>query len=297
MTMIPAFGPWTEHAADADEEKRLASAQQSKTSPISIDKEHETGVFYGSGKEPYQTSLASCTCNDFVRRKKPCKHVFRLAMELGIIDAAYKTGRSTGERNEAQLSFADCLDLVEQLSDAAQNEIKEMLSHTSERVDDRQKPITCHDLDLVPELRTSPLLHENPYPLEEVLNDLPKPLLVQLLDAVHREGKPKRNAAKAVMAEWLAQNVPMLATELPPCASFSFVEVFDKAQRDVYKYLHRKYDTETDWYTGAEHPAGSDLLVENELVFYFPEDRVTDALTKRGFNRCLHGYIPTKSNR
>ena len=218
-------------------------------------------------------------------------------MELGIIDAAYKTGRSTGERNEAQLSFTDCLDLVEQLSDAAQNEIKEMLRYTSERVDDRQKPITCHDLDLVPELRTSPLLHENPYPLAEVLNDLPKPLVVQLLDAVHRDDKPKRNAAKAVMAEWLAQNVPMLATELPPCASFSFVEVFDKAQRDVYKYLHRKYDTETDWYTGAEHPAGSDLLVENELVFYFPEDRVTDALTKRGFNRCLHGYIPTKSNR
>ena len=31
MTMIPAFGPWTEHPADTDEEKRLASAQQSKT--------------------------------------------------------------------------------------------------------------------------------------------------------------------------------------------------------------------------------------------------------------------------
>ena len=191
MTMIPAFGPWPEHPADADEEKRLASAQQSKTTPTSIDKEHETGVFYGSGKDPYQTSLASCTCNDFVRRKKPCKHVFRLAMELGIIDTAYKTGRSTGERNEAQISFADSIELVEQLSDAAQNEIKEMLSHTSERVDDRQKPVTCHDLDLVPELRTSPLLHENPYPLEEVLNDLPKPLVVQLLDLVHREGETK----------------------------------------------------------------------------------------------------------
>ena len=48
MTMIPAFGPWTEHPADTDEEKRLASAQQSKTSPLSVDKEHETGVFYGS---------------------------------------------------------------------------------------------------------------------------------------------------------------------------------------------------------------------------------------------------------
>ena len=34
-------------SADTDEEKRLASAQQSKTSPLSVDKEHETGVFYG----------------------------------------------------------------------------------------------------------------------------------------------------------------------------------------------------------------------------------------------------------
>ena len=178
-------------------------SQQSKTSPLSVDKEHETGVFYGSGKEPYQTSLASCTCNDFVKRKKPCKHIFRLAMELGIIDAAYKTGRSTGERNEAQISFADSVALVEQLSDAAQNAIKDMLYYTSERIDDRQKPVTCHDLDLVPELRTSPLLHDNPYPLEEVLNDLPKPFVVQLLDVVHREGKPKRNAAKTVMAAWL----------------------------------------------------------------------------------------------
>ena len=215
-------------------------------------------------------------------------------MELGIIDAAYKTGRSTGERNEAQISFADSIELVEQLSDAAQNEIKEMLSRTSERVDDRQKPVTCHELDLVPELRTSPLLHENPYPLEEVLNDLPKPFVVQLLDLVHREGKPKRNAAKTVMAAWLAQNAPMLAKEMPPCASFSFVEVFDKAQRDVYKYLHRKYDTETDWYTGAEHPAGA-VPAADGSTYYFPEDRVTDALTKRGFNRCLNGYTPTKS--
>ena len=38
MTMIPAFDPWTEHPADTDEEKRLASAQQSKTSPLSVDR-------------------------------------------------------------------------------------------------------------------------------------------------------------------------------------------------------------------------------------------------------------------
>ena len=105
---------------------------------------------------------------------------------------------------------------------------------------------------------------------------------------------PEQIAAKAAIVEWLAQNAPMLAKEMPPCASFSFVEVFDKAQRDVYKYLHRKYDTETDWYTGAEHPAGA-VPAADGSTYYFPEDRVTDALTKRGFNRCLNGYIPTKS--
>lgn len=292
MTMIPAFGPWPAQEPGTDEQKRLASAQQSKTSPLSVDPTTKTGIFYGSGKEPYQTSLASCTCNDFVRRKKPCKHIYRLAMELGIIGMAYQTGRSTGERNEAQISFTDCILMVEQLSDASQKVIKNMLAHTCERVADRQMAITCHEMDLVPELRTCPLLNENPYPLAEVLSDLPKPLLVQLMDAIKRDEKPKRNAAKTVIVEWLAHNAPMLATELPPVASFSFVEVFDKSQRDVYKYLHRKYDMETDWYTGAEYPAGAGLLNENELVYYFPEDRVTEALTKYGHNRCLHGYIP-----
>lgn len=156
MYTIPAFGPWPEQNAGPDEEKRLNSAQQSKTSPTSIDREHETGVFYGSGKLPYQTSLAACTCNDFVKRKKPCKHIYRLAMELGIIPLDYKTGRSSGERNEAQISFEDSIALVEQLSEAAQKRIENMLYYTSERVDDRQRAVTCYDLDLADELRTSP---------------------------------------------------------------------------------------------------------------------------------------------
>ena len=49
MTMIPAFGPWTEHPADTDEEKRLASAQQSKTSPLSVDKGWRGAVSVGAG--------------------------------------------------------------------------------------------------------------------------------------------------------------------------------------------------------------------------------------------------------
>lgn len=50
MYTIPAFGPWPEQNAGPDEEKRLTSAQQSKTTPTSIDREHETGVFTAPAK-------------------------------------------------------------------------------------------------------------------------------------------------------------------------------------------------------------------------------------------------------
>ena len=57
MTMIPAFGPWTEHPADTDEEKRLASAQQSKTSPLSVDKERGPGFSMDPAKSRTRPAL------------------------------------------------------------------------------------------------------------------------------------------------------------------------------------------------------------------------------------------------
>lgn len=34
----------------------------------------------------YETTLSSCTCYDFQERKLPCKHIYRLAHELGVIE-------------------------------------------------------------------------------------------------------------------------------------------------------------------------------------------------------------------
>ena len=45
--------------------KRIKSAQSAKTTPSSIDREKRTGIFPGSGKKPYETTLQSCTCRDF----------------------------------------------------------------------------------------------------------------------------------------------------------------------------------------------------------------------------------------
>ena len=45
----------------------------------SIDVENQTGKI-----KDYDVSLENCTCVDFERRGKPCKHMYRLAIELGI---------------------------------------------------------------------------------------------------------------------------------------------------------------------------------------------------------------------
>lgn len=51
----------------------------------SVDPDKKTGTI-----KDYFVSLKSCTCVDFQKRYKPCKHIYRLAFELGIfnLDAA-----------------------------------------------------------------------------------------------------------------------------------------------------------------------------------------------------------------
>lgn len=52
-----------------------------------INKHSQSARFSSTSELPYyDTTLSSCTCTDFQERKLPCKHIYRLALELGIID-------------------------------------------------------------------------------------------------------------------------------------------------------------------------------------------------------------------
>ena len=65
----------------------------------SLDREKARATFTSVtsyGVRTYETSLDMCTCPDFEERRKPCKHIFRLADELGLM----KSERfSRGERD------------------------------------------------------------------------------------------------------------------------------------------------------------------------------------------------------
>jgi NAD-dependent DNA ligase len=63
---------------------RQTRAREKKCTPIKLDMEHQTAEFLGSGKAPYFTTLESCTCRDFSLRQLPCKHMYRLAHEVGV---------------------------------------------------------------------------------------------------------------------------------------------------------------------------------------------------------------------
>lgn len=72
-----------DHVDSAPEQiKRLEKAKDPKYTPVSIDYNFKTAVFLGSGKKPYETTLDTCTCKDYFVRRLPCKHIYRLRLEI-----------------------------------------------------------------------------------------------------------------------------------------------------------------------------------------------------------------------
>ena len=63
-----------------DQLKRIKSALNLKMDSVNAD--NQTGKI-----KNYDVTLDKCTCTDFGRRHKPCKHMYCLAMELGIFNS------------------------------------------------------------------------------------------------------------------------------------------------------------------------------------------------------------------
>lgn len=76
---------WTRLPPD---EKTLERARKAECTPVAIDRTEETADFRGKSGE-YQTTMFSCTCKSYCIKDAPCKHMYRLAMELGYIKADF----------------------------------------------------------------------------------------------------------------------------------------------------------------------------------------------------------------
>lgn len=74
---------------DYNQVKRIESAKKLKEEQI-VDEVltpgQEHALIQGSDPEPYQVTLNACSCIDFSARRKPCKHMYRLALDAGILE-------------------------------------------------------------------------------------------------------------------------------------------------------------------------------------------------------------------
>lgn len=242
------FGGWPVDIHNSkDQQKRLESAAKAEVTPISVDGEEQRAVFFGSGKEPYQTTLTTCTCSDF-RRRLPCKHIYRLAMELGEIEADFQIGESKGERLARQLAFEDAMQEIEKLSDAAQRHVCAMLDMCYHSIEHRQSAVPCMDESIAAELRGCKIMEEKGYPYHRAIWSMDKGEIYKHILDTGKECHLSRTAAKEKMLDWLAENLESVPEDFPQAASFAFIKPFDKAQKKTFDYLRYKYG-EVDYST------------------------------------------------
>lgn len=80
------IGKWNV-TEDIDFSRRLEKAKSAELTPLGLRTDIGFAVFSGS-HGVYNTTLEQCDCYDF-DGKRPCKHILRLALEMGIIDGEY----------------------------------------------------------------------------------------------------------------------------------------------------------------------------------------------------------------
>ncbi len=101
-------------------QKRIKSAKSAKLTPVQIDTKDLYGYFQGS-RGRYETFLDICPCGDFIRNKLPCKHIYRLAIELGLLDEKAESNSNLIPTPKSEkITLDEEIDIVESLSEQAQ---------------------------------------------------------------------------------------------------------------------------------------------------------------------------------
>lgn len=80
------------HCSDRQYERFQRACSENRIGKIvSLNKKKMSCKIYSSSNSSviYKTTLNSCDCEDFSKSGLPCKHIYKLALELGIIDKSW----------------------------------------------------------------------------------------------------------------------------------------------------------------------------------------------------------------
>ncbi len=255
--------------------KRISSAKSAKMTPVLIDTTDFYGYFQGSHGR-YETFLDHCPCGDFRRYKLPCKHIYRLAIELGLMDVDVKHDEHSipTPRNEC-VPLDETIDLVETLSVNAQRELLRIArrirsTHPLEE--------TRSDNDNVRELLNIGIIVE-PNPKMRTLLFGTKDQIMDLLDGENISYK--RSAKKIELVELCKEYIPeKVKQRFGERVQIAIPSKYSSVK--IHQYLHRKFDDQSfyNYDEGAENIIFSPVpLLETDL----PDDDVTNQLIKHGY--------------
>lgn len=249
--------------------KRIKSAKSAKLTPIKIDTTDFYGYFQGSHGR-YETFLDNCPCGDFHRSKLPCKHIYRLAMELGVLNSDFDTNPNAILTPKAErISLDDTIDMVEHLSADAQ--LKLLKIAVEFKSADSGLMIFLDQITV--ELLNSGLIVESDPPKHEIKfgkkNEIAELLKKENIpyDVKSKKGELENLCLRYIPEKAKEQFGISICVNIP--AIFS--------SQSIHYYLHRKYET-AYFYDGNINFTDIPLL---ETVL--PDDHITDQLIKHGY--------------
>lgn len=290
----PLFENWDDDIhLQPDQIKRAASAKKKDTTPASVDTETRSAVFPGSGKNPYVTTMHDCTCGDFFRRHLPCKHMYRLAMELGEMQGSFTSGLN----KNLSLSLQEAVAIIENYSEDQQQFVKKILP----QIISGKEPVAEYISEDMQIVLSCPLFVFTPCSMQEVLNDYRKVDIEEMLSEKNK--LPVKKLLKADLIAYCCKEVPELRQQLSAKYVIGPAEQFRKCMRRTYTYLCRKYDWTYEYNDKMERiviPYGSisaEEILGNNLhglagLYCFPNDEITALLSFYGHNRCENGFLP-----
>lgn len=112
MNPIGFFSPGNPLHEESGQVNRQKSAL--KLNVQSVDQAAQTGKI-----NDYAVSLEECSCRDFAMHHKPCKHMYRLAYELGLFSLPGQAvnDRSAKNSNDKKACKAHMIELASRLND------------------------------------------------------------------------------------------------------------------------------------------------------------------------------------
>lgn len=97
------FGNWNDDVHnDYEQIKRIAFMQRIKSENVTVFADNTARIVGTDGV--YKVTLDSCTCYDFESRHLPCKHMYKLASELGYLTDLPKPDRKAAKAFKDNIS-------------------------------------------------------------------------------------------------------------------------------------------------------------------------------------------------